>query len=397
MSDVLLLALLVAAIAIGWLLGRWESGRGRSRPRTGTSSGTLPKDYFVGLNYLLNEQPDRAIETFTQALEVNSDTVETHIALGNLYRSRGEADRAVRIHQNLLARPALTPSQSGQVQLELSRDFLNLGLLDRAERLLLSLQKSQVDDHQKLAARRLLIDLFEREKEWARALDAAQPQLVRQDADIRRAAAHWHCELASRHRIESSPSLARKALKQALHTDERCVRANWMLGQLEWDIGHYRDAARYWQRVPEQDPSFTAIVLEPLRNAYRLLDDDDGWWQFLEKQLQRDPQTSVVMMAADTLRHRQGTEIACAFVSDQLRDHPSLRGVDYLMDLYLDDSDPAERDRLELLKQHTRQLLSIRPRHRCQRCGFGAEQLHWQCPRCRSWGTSKPVTGLEGE
>ncbi|KAA0020923.1 lipopolysaccharide assembly protein LapB [Salinicola corii] len=395
MSDALLLALLVAAIAIGWLLGRWESGRGRPRP--GTPIGTLSKDYFVGLNYLLNEQPDRAIETFTQALEVNSDTVETHIALGNLYRSRGEADRAVRIHQNLLARPALTPSQSGQVQLELSRDFLNLGLLDRAERLLLSLQKSQVDDHQKLAAKRLLVDLFEREKEWAQALDTAQPQLVRQDADIRRAAAHWHCELASQHRIDSSPSLARKALKQALHTDERCVRANWMLGQLEWDIGQYRDAARCWQRVPEQDPSFTTIVLEPLRNAYRLLDDDDGWWQFLEKQLQHDPQTSVVMMAADTLRHRQGTDIACAFVSDQLRDHPSLRGVDYLMDLYLDDSDPAERDRLELLKQHTQQLLSIRPRHRCQRCGFGAEQLHWQCPRCRSWGTSKPVTGLEGE
>ena len=194
MSDVLLLALLVAAIAIGWFLGRWESGRFRSRPQP--PRGSLPRDYFVGLNYLLNEQPDRAIETFTQALEVNSDTVETHIALGNLYRSRGEADRAVRIHQNLLARPALTPSQSGQVQLELSRDFLNLGLLDRAERLLLALQKSHVDDSQKLAAKRLLVDLFEREKEWAQALETAQPQLVRQDADIRRAAAHWHCELA---------------------------------------------------------------------------------------------------------------------------------------------------------------------------------------------------------
>ncbi|MGQ7242526.1 lipopolysaccharide assembly protein LapB [Salinicola sp. V024] len=395
MSDVLLLALLVAAIAIGWLLGRWESGRFRAPPQP--PRGSLPRDYFVGLNYLLNEQPDRAIETFTQALEVNSDTVETHIALGNLYRSRGEADRAVRIHQNLLARPALTPSQSGQVQLELSRDFLNLGLLDRAERLLLSLQKSHVEDAQKLAGKRLLVDLFEREKEWAQALEAAQPQLVRQDADIRRAAAHWHCELAHRHRCDNSSSLARKALRQALQTDERCIRANWMLGQLEWDIGQYRNAARFWQRVPEQDPGFTAIVLEPLRDAYRLLDDDDGWWQFLEKQLQYNPQTTVVMMAADTLRHRQGTEVACAFVSGQLREHPSLRGVDYLMDLYLDDSDPEERDRLELLKQHTRQLLSIRPRHRCQRCGFGAEQLQWQCPRCRSWGTCKPVTGLEGE
>ncbi|WP_251979013.1 lipopolysaccharide assembly protein LapB [Salinicola avicenniae] len=395
MSDVLLLALLVAAIAIGWWLGRWESGR--QRGRRDAPRGALPRDYFVGLNYLLNEQPDRAIETFTQALEVNSDTIETHIALGNLYRSRGEADRAVRIHQNLLARPSLTASQSGQVQLELSRDFLHLGLLDRAERLLLSLQKSNVDDTQKLSARRLLVDLFEREKEWSQALEAAQPQLVREDSDIRRAAAHWQCELALEHRANSSPSLARKALRQALQIDERCVRANWLLGQLEWDIGQYRDAARYWQRVPEQDESFTAIVLEPLQEAYRMLGDDDGWWQFLERQLQQTPQTSVVIMAANTLRARQGSDLACAFVSDQLRDHPSLRGIDYLMDLYLWDSDPGERDRLELLKQHTTQLLSIRPRHRCQRCGFGAEQLNWQCPRCRSWGTSKPVTGLEGE
>ncbi|GHB27222.1 lipopolysaccharide assembly protein LapB [Salinicola rhizosphaerae] len=395
MSDVLLLALLVAAIAIGWWLGRRDGGRSRSRARG--AGGALPKDYFVGLNYLLNEQPDRAIETFTQALEVNSDTVETHIALGNLYRSRGEADRAVRIHQNLLARPALTASQSGQVQLELSRDFLNLGLLDRAERLLLSLQKNATEEDQKIAARRLLVDLFEREKEWPQALEVAQPQLVRQDPDIRRAAAHWHCEIAQQQRAASSPSLARKSLRQALNVDGRCVRANWMLGQLEWDIGQYRDAARYWQRIPEQDPGFTAIVLEPLRDAYRLLDDDKSWWQFLEQLLQKHPQTTVVIMAADTLRRRQGAQMACAFVSEQLREHPSLRGIDYLMDLYLDDSDPDERDRLELLKQHTHQLLSVRPRHRCQRCGFGAEQLHWQCPRCRYWGTSKPVTGLEGE
>ncbi|WP_110650344.1 lipopolysaccharide assembly protein LapB [Salinicola peritrichatus] len=395
MTDVLLLALLVAAIAIGWWLGRWEGSRRRTR--THGVPGSLPRDYFVGLNYLLNEQPDRAIETFTQALEVNSDTVETHIALGNLYRSRGEADRAVRIHQNLLARPALTAAQSGQVQLELSRDFLNLGLLDRAERLLLSLQKANVDDTQKLAAKRLLVDLFQREKEWARALEVAQPHLVRQDPDMRRAAAHWHCEMALMHRRNASPSLARKALRQALHIDEQCVRANWILGQLEWDIGQYRDAARYWERIPEQDGSFTTIVLEPLRNAYRLLDDEAGWWQFLETQLQQNPQTTVVIMAADTLKRRQGAEIACAFVSDQLREHPSLRGVDYLMDLYLEDSDPGERDRLELLKQHTHQLLSVRPRYRCQRCGFGAEQLHWQCPRCHSWGTSKPITGLEGE
>ncbi|WP_110685297.1 lipopolysaccharide assembly protein LapB [Salinicola aestuarinus] len=394
MSDALLLAMLVAAIAIGWWLGRRDGGRRKTASRGGESS--LPRDYFVGLNHLLNEQPDRAIETFTQALEVNSDTVETHIALGNLYRSRGEADRAVRIHQNLLARPALTAVQSGQVQLELSRDFLNLGLLDRAERLLQGLQKANADDEQKLAGKRLLVDLFQREKEWSQALEVAQP-LIRTDADIRRAAAHWQCELAMEYRRDASPSLARKALRQALNIDDRCVRANWILGQIEWDISQYRNAIRCWQRIFEQDASFAPLVLLPLRDAYQLLDDDTGWWQFLEEQLQHNPQTTIVIMAAHALKKRQGTEMACAFVSDQLREQPSLRGVDFLMDLYLEDSDPGERDRLELLKQHTQQLLSVRPRYRCQRCGFDAEQLTWQCPHCHSWGTSKPITGIEGE
>lgn len=394
MLDPLLLGLLVAAIAIGWWLGRRERRRARERLSPEVS---LPRDYFIGLNHLLNEKPDQAIETFVQALEVNSDTIETHIALGNLFRSRGEADRAVKIHQNLLARPTLTPYQGGLVQLELSRDFLNLGLLDRAERLLQTLVKDTPNEGLRDAAKRLLVDLLQREKEWQQALDVATPQLIRQDADIKRAAAHWLCELAQQDRHNASPSMARKRLRQALSIDERCVRATWLLAELERDTGHYKAVIRHLTRIPEQDPGFLPVILDPLHEAYRRLQDEVGWCAFLEAKLQETHYTSVVIMLAASRLRTDSQEAAIELISEQLQTHPSLRGVDYLMDLYLIGDDHGDRERLLLLKQHTQKLLAARPRHRCHRCGFGSAQLHWQCPRCQSWGTTKPITGLEGE
>ncbi|GGY07165.1 lipopolysaccharide assembly protein B [Litchfieldella qijiaojingensis] len=393
MPDLLLLALLLAAVAIGWWLGRRE--RGQNLPASQQPS--LSRDYFVGLNYLLNEQPDRAIETFVAALEVNSDTIETHIALGNLFRSRGEADRAVKIHQNLLARPSLSAAQSSLVQLELSRDFLHLGLLDRAERLLQSVVRDTHDDDIRQSAKRLLVDLLEQEQEWQAALEVAQPTLINRYQDIRRAAAHWLCELAEQDRQSASPALARKRLRQALSIDEHCVRANWLLAKMEHDTGQYKAEIRILKRIPQQDSDFAPIILEPLRNAYRMLDDEDGLEKSLRELIHPTPFTSAVIMLAETLRHREGNDAAMAFISEQLATEPSLRGVDYLMDLYRQSADSEERTRIDLLKRHTHTLLEARPRYRCRRCGFAGSQLHWRCPSCRSWGTTKPITGIEGE
>lgn len=393
MPDLLLLTLLLAAVAIGWWLGR----RDRKRTPYTSQQPSLSREYFVGLNYLLNEQPDRAIETFVAALEVNSETIETHIALGNLFRSRGEADRAVKIHQNLLARPSLNVLQSNQVQLELSRDFLNLGLLDRAERLLQGLIRDSYDESIRQSAKRLLADLFEQEQEWQSALDVAQPSLIKQYPDVRRAAAHWLCELAEQYRHSASPALARRRLRHALSVDERCVRANWLLAKLEHDTGHYKAEIKMLKRIPQQDGDFTPIILEPLRNAYLLLDDENGLENTLRELIESTPVTSAIIMLAETLQRRSGNDAARAFISEQLAIQPSLRGVDYLMDLYRQNADPEERKRIDLLKRHIHSLLEASPRHRCRRCGFAGAQLHWRCPSCRSWGTTKPITGIEGE
>ncbi len=395
MPDALLLALLVAAVAIGWWLGRRE----RRRHEDPAPSASLSRDYFVGLNYLLNEQPDRAIETFVGALEVNSETIDTHITLGNLFRSRGEADRAVKIHQNLLARPTLTAAQSDQVQLELSRDFLHLGLFDRAERLLQQVVRETGSDDTRFAAKRLLADLYDREGEWQQAFEVANPALIRQHEDIRRAAAHWLCELADQERRSASPSLARKHLRQALSIDPRCVRANLLLAALAQDTGQYREAIRLLVRVPDQDLDFMPLVLEPLQHAFLMLDDEEGLVGVLESLLERAHITSLIIMLAEIRRKRESVQVAMALVSAQLNRAPSLGALDYLLDLYQHQQQEhgTADDRLQLLKQHTHTLLDARPRHRCQRCGHAGQPLHWQCPRCRSWGTTRPITGIEGE
>jgi lipopolysaccharide assembly protein B len=392
MPDPLLLAILAAAVTIGWWLGRRE----RRDPEMAREPSALARDYFTGLNYLLNDQQDRAIETFVAALEVNSETIETHLTLGNLFRTRGEADRAVKVHQNLLARPTLTVDQSDRVQLELSRDFLALGLLDRAERLLRTLLRETRDEEIRHSARRLLADLLEREGEWQQALDVAMPQLVRQDEEARRAAAHWLCELAERERGTASPGPARKHLRRALATDQRCVRANLLLAGLEHDTAHYRQEIRLLRRIPDQDPAFTPAILEPLVQAYRLLDDEAGLIECLRDLVERAPYTSLVIALAEALHDRDGPDAAIEVVAEALGREPSLGALDYLLSLYqrgrsLDDA------ALTLLRRHTRAMLAALPRHRCRRCGFAGERLHWQCPRCRNWGTTKPITGLEGE
>lgn len=400
MPDLLLLGLLVAALAIGWGLGRRERRTHHDSPKP-----SLSRDYFVGLNYLLNDQQDRAIETFIAALEVNSDTIETHVTLGNLFRQRGEADRAVKVHQNLLARPFLNADQGARVQLELSRDFLQLGLLDRAERLLQGLIRDDTNSDIRNQAKRLLADLFEREGEWQEAINVAVPHLVRQHDDLRRAAGHWFCELAEQERRNASLGLARKHLKQALSIDDRCVRANLLYAELYHDTGQYRQAIKHLERIPLQDRAFIPTMLEPLERNYRLMDDIEGLISHLKRLLDEAPYTSVIVLLAQTLCHHHGDDReAIGLVTEQLNREPSLGGVDFLMELYqrgerINSAPDASNtiQRLDLLRHHTQTLLQELPRHRCKRCGFSGDHLHWQCPRCRSWGTTRPITGIEGE
>ena len=390
--EILLFALLFMALALGWWLGRKE--RRRRSPPPGTL-GELSQDYFVGLNYLLNEQPDAAIETFIKALEVNSDTIETHIALGNLFRSRGESDKAVRVHQNLFARPSLTKEQAARVQLELARDFMAAGLLDRAERLLSEL--TSLNNATGKASQLLLVDLYEREKEWQKAIHTISPSMLKENLHLKKAAAHYACELAAIQLGKKNFVPARKLLKQAAAFDAACIRATLLMAQLELQSGSAKAAIRILLRIPEQDPNYIPIMLQTLVDAYQLLDQPKELATTLEKILVEHNYTSVVIHLAEVLRKKGRHQEALEKVDHYMLRQGSLKGVDYLINLYLDQARGDERAHLLTLRNLTFQLLEKKPEHQCSSCGFTSKLLYWQCPKCREWGSIKPIIGVEGE
>jgi len=395
-NDFLIFALLFSAIAIGWALGR------RSHTAAPANTPELPSQYYRGLNYLLDGRPDGAIDAFIDALEVNSETLETHVALGNLLRKRGEVDRAIRVHQNLLARPSLPRKQVHQAHLELARDYITAGLLDRAERLLLDLVEES--DEQRSASRRFLLEIYQSEREWQRAIEIATEMLPRKSLlggsspagndkgqPVAVALAHFYCELASEKLAAGELQVARDLLEQALGQDKQCVRASIMLGEVEYQAGQFKQAVKVLRRVKTQDADYIPETVATLRECYLQMDDEKSLKVYLEECLGAEPSPNLLLAVAEDIARIGGKEAAAEFLSSRLADQPSLRGLARLIDLQLDVTEGKARDNLDLLQVLVGRLISERPHYRCVHCGFAGRQLHWFCPGCKYWGTMKTI------
>lgn len=381
--------LLPLAAASGWYVARWGIRR-----TSGRRELALRSTYFRGLNYLLNEQPDKAIEVFLKIAEVDSETVETHLALGNLFRRRGEVDRAIRIHQNLIARPSLDAEQRTHALLELGEDYMRAGLFDRAENLFSEL--IQIDAHKPSALRHLLA-IYQQEKDWDKAIETAE-RLERASRESMSAViAQYYCELAEEARQRGDSGAARQNLSQALARDRRCVRANIILGRMEREAGDHEAAIRSYRQVPEQDTEYIPEILEPMLASYRAMERYDEARQYLEELMRRYDGISPVLALAGMLLERDGEQAAVAFITRHLRQRPSVRGLDYLIGLNLSRAEGPARDTLMILHDLTRKLLDGKAIYRCSNCGFGTRTMHWQCPSCKQWTTVKPIHGVAGE
>lgn len=381
--------LLPLAAASGWYVARWGIRR-----TSGRRELALRSTYFRGLNYLLNEQPDKAIEVFLKIAEVDSETVETHLALGNLFRRRGEVDRAIRIHQNLIARPSLDADQRTHALLELGEDYMRAGLFDRAENLFSEL--IQIGAHKPSALRHLLA-IYQQEKDWDKAIETAE-RLERASRDsMGSVIAQYYCELAEEARARSDTEDARRQLSQALARDRRCVRANIILGRMAREAGDHEAAIRAYRQVPDQDIEYIPEILEPLLASYAALDRHDEARAYLEELMQRYDGISPVLALAGMLLEREGEQAAVSFITRHLRQRPSVRGLDYLIGLNLARSEGPARDTLMILHDLTRKLLDGKAIYRCSHCGFGTRTTHWQCPSCKQWNTVKPIHGVAGE
>lgn len=389
LENALFWLLLPIAAASGWLLARWGIQR-----TSGRRELALRSTYFRGLNYLLNEQPDKAIEVFLKIAEVDSETVETHLALGNLFRRRGEVDRAIRIHQNLIARPSLDAEQRTHALLELGEDYMRAGLFDRAENLFSEL--IQIGAHKPSALRHLLA-VYQQEKDWDKAIETAE-KLERAGRDsMGPVIAQYYCELAEEARGRRDTKEARRQLSQALARDGSCVRASILLGRMAQEEGDHEGAIRAFRQVPDQDIEYIPEILEPLIGCFRDVGRLDEAQAYLEELMHRYDGISPVLALAGMLLEREGEQAAVTFITRHLRQRPSVRGLDYLIGLNLARSEGPARDTLMILHDLTRKLLDGKAVYRCSHCGFGTKTTHWQCPSCKQWNTVKPIHGVAGE
>lgn len=388
MADIGLLLLLFVAIAIGFFIGR-RSGTANSK----INYPSLQPHYLQGLNYLLNERQDAAIDTFIDALDVNSETLETHLALGNLLRKRGEVDRAIKIHQNLLARPGLGEDQSEQVQLELARDFIKAGLFDRAELLLEELIESN-QQAMRYQCLQHLIEIYRDEKDWLKGIGAINQisgrRFSRIKEDWRLIQSHFYCELAEDAIQRNDFLSARRHLKSAITVDRHSVRSSFLLGELEYHLGQFKDALRAYKQVYDQDPELLSEALPHIQRCYEHLGQQAQFRSYLQDILNRGDCVSCVLYMADLINAKEGSLVAAQYLADQPICAGSLSAARKMLS-YQPVKQGVSIDGAVMLESVLKKIELSSPQYRCRQCGFGGQQLHWLCPGCKTWGSVKPV------
>jgi len=366
--------------ALGWFAARIDIRQLVSESRA------LPTSYFKGLNFLLNEQPDKAIEAFIEVVKVDPQTIELHFALGSLFRRRGELERAIRMHQNLVERPDLAQEQKLVALLELAQDYLKAGLLDRAEELFLKLDGTPHAE----AALNFLLEIYEQEKEWHKAIDIAGRLERVTSRSHQKEIANFYCELASSEMMQSRPEAARPHLATALAHHRLCVRANMLLGDLEMSANDPDAAIEAWKRIEGQNPPYLALVAERLYEAYQKQGRADEGLNLLRGYLERYPALDFLNVVFQGMLEKEGAAEAYRMVRDELRRTPTLLGLDKLLEAQLLEAPVEKRRDLELVRQlvnqHTRGLAM----YKCEACGFRARQFYWHCPACGEWETYSP-------
>ena len=370
---------------LGWLAARIDIGH------LLTESRSVPASYFKGLNFLLNEQPDKAIEAFIEVATVGNETADVHFALGGLFRRRGEVERAIRMHQSLLEREELGQEQKLMALYELAQDYLKAGLLDRAEQLFSKL----LDSPYSKQALKFLLEIYVQEKDWLKAIEMARQLDATSNQPQLNLIAQLYCELGLRESVHSNSAAAREHLQQALTAYRKSVRANILLGDMEAAEGRHDAAIQYWIRVEAQSPAHLSLVAERLIASYRSLGKMEEGLNLLRGFLERHYAMDVLNVVYQATLESQGPAEAYRLARDEMRRNPTLLGLDRLLEAQLLDVPRERRQDTQLIKgmihQYTKRLLA----YQCTHCGFRAKQYYWHCPACGHWDSYPPQRSEE--
>ncbi|CAM3594206.1 lipopolysaccharide assembly protein LapB [Vibrio aquimaris] len=389
MLEILFLLLPIAA-AYGWYMGNRSAQQDKQK-----HSNQISRQYVTGLNLLLSDQSDKAVDHFIELLQVDNETIDTHLALGNLFRSRGEVDRAIRIHQNLISRSGLTIEQKNIALQQLAKDYMASGFLDRAERIFEQL----VDEPEhKEAALQQLVAIYQQTREWSKAIQYASQLVKLGRKRMRSNIAHFWCELAMQEQAEGDSNRAILHFKRALSEDPKCARASIALGKLYLENEDYKKTIKYMEMVLEQDIDFVSEVLPTLAECYHHLGQEEELLDFLRQCIAAKAGVSAELMLAQMVAQHEDSGSAQELLTRQLVKNPTMKGFYRLMDYHLSEAEEGRaKASLQTLQKLVGEQLKIKPHYRCRKCGFSTHSMYWHCPSCKGWGTIKPIRGLDGE
>lgn len=386
----LLFLLLPVAAAYGWYMGRRSAQQDKEQ-----ESNRLSREYVTGVNFLLSNQQDKAVELFLDMLKDDSNTFEAHLTLGNLFRSRGEVDRAIRIHQSLTESASLTFEQRLLAMQQLGRDYMAAGLYDRAEE---SFNQLVDEEDFRRSALQQLLQIHQATSDWQTAIDVAE-KLVKMGKDqLRVDIAHFYCELALLAMGSDDLDKALMLLKKGAAADSQCARASIMMGRIYMAQQDYSRAVEALRQVLDQDKELVSETLPMLQECYQNLDKPLDWANFLKRCVEENTGATAELMQADILEREEGAEVAQAYINRQLQRHPTMRVFHRLMDFHLHEAeDGRTKENLQGLRDMVGEQIRTKPRYSCRKCGFTSQSLYWQCPSCRTWASVKPIRGLDGQ
>ena len=386
----LLFLLLPVAAAYGWYMGRRSAQQDKQQ-----EANRLSRDYVTGVNFLLSNQQDKAVDLFLDMLKEDSGTVEAHLTLGNLFRSRGEVDRAIRIHQSLMESASLNYEQRLLAVQQLGRDYMAAGLYDRAEEMF-----GQLTDETdfRLSALQQLLVIYQATSDWQKAIEVAERLVKLGKSRYQMEIAHFYCELALLAMSSDDLDRALNLLKKGESADRQSARIAIMMGRIFMAKGDYARAVGHLQRVIEQDKELVSETLEMLESCYQHLGDTRAWADYLRRCVEENTGALAELYLADILEREEGAEVAQIYINRQLQRHPTMRVFHRLMDFHLHEAeDGRAKESLMVLRDMVGEQIRTKPRYRCQKCGFTAHTLYWHCPSCRAWSSVKPIRGLDGQ
>ena len=395
MDTALHFSVLLAAVVCGWLLGRLSKKTVKAAPRRERAH------YYRGLAFLLSEQPSAAVNTVIEELPVDEETLPTHLALANLMRSKGELESATRIHQNLLSRPTLAREKLHQVHLELAKDYISAGLLDRAERLLRDLADESAS--YRLEALERLQHIYQSEREWDRAVAVALQRLPRRgwlrkarssnnngEENIERSLSHYYCEQAEAAIAQAEFREARRILHKARRHSSDNPRAILLTAQLALTQGDPNYALRLLHELALEQGPYAAEILPLYREAFAKVADRRAYINALQPIAEQSTSTALILEVARALEEEKGRQAAADFLARQCESRPTL-GLLVGLTRYQPQGNPS------VLANTIENIQRERPVYRCRHCGFSGRKLHWLCPSCEQWGTIAPIRGTLGD